>query len=174
MSDRVWRSMARQSLGMGGVHFTPHIQWGQWTESSLEVSKKAFQVRDHHVSVYPAPWCSPLNLIFSNLCQAPCALSHLSCYAHHWIFSLLPGAFIQSFHCLVTCCSLPCAVLKWFIPVRLFVTPWTVASQAPLSMRILQASVLEWVSMPSPGGSSQPRKWTQGSRITGQADSLLT
>ena len=36
--------------------------------------------------------------------------------------------------------------------VRLFVTPWTVAHQAPLSMGTLQAKVLERVAMPpSPG-----------------------
>ena len=29
------------------------------------------------------------------------------------------------------------------------VTPWTVARQAPLSMRILQARILEWVAMSS-------------------------
>ena len=28
-------------------------------------------------------------------------------------------------------------------------TPWTVAHQAPLSMGILQARILEWVAMPS-------------------------
>ena len=33
--------------------------------------------------------------------------------------------------------------------VQLFVTPWTVACQAPLSMGILQARILEWVAMPS-------------------------
>ena len=38
-----------------------------------------------------------------------------------------------------------------------FATPWTVAHQAPLSMGILQASILEWVAMPSFRGSSQPR-----------------
>ena len=42
--------------------------------------------------------------------------------------------------------------------VRLFVSPWTVACQAPLSMGILQARILEWVSMPSSRGSSQTRK----------------
>ena len=41
--------------------------------------------------------------------------------------------------------------------VRLFVTPWTVAHQAPLSLGILQARILEWVAMPSSRGSSQPR-----------------
>ena len=51
-----------------------------------------------------------------------------------------------------------------------FVTPWTVARQAPLSMGILQARILEWIAMPPSGGSFQPRDWTQVSRL--QADSL--
>ena len=44
--------------------------------------------------------------------------------------------------------------------VRLFVTPWAVAHQAPLSMGILQARILEWVARPSSKGSSQPRDRT--------------
>ena len=35
-------------------------------------------------------------------------------------------------------------------------TPWTVALQAPLSIGILQARILEWLAMPSSRGSSQP------------------
>ena len=41
--------------------------------------------------------------------------------------------------------------------VQLFVTPWTRACQAPLSMGILQTRILEWVVMPSSRGSSQLR-----------------
>jgi len=37
--------------------------------------------------------------------------------------------------------------------VWLFVTPWTVAHQAPLSMGILQARTLKWVAVPSSGYS---------------------
>ena len=33
---------------------------------------------------------------------------------------------------------------------------WTIALQAPLSMWILQATILEWVATPSSRGSSQP------------------
>ena len=40
--------------------------------------------------------------------------------------------------------------------VQLFATQWTIALQAPLSMGILQARILEWVSMPSSRGSSLP------------------
>ena len=51
--------------------------------------------------------------------------------------------------------------------VWLFVTQWTVARQAPLSMGILQTRILELVSMPSSRGSSQSRDRTQVSCITG-------
>ena len=44
--------------------------------------------------------------------------------------------------------------------VGFFVIPWTIARQAPLSMGILQARILEWVAMPSCRGSSQPRDGT--------------
>ena len=55
-------------------------------------------------------------------------------------------------------CSLPFqpAVLSHFNCVQLFLTLWTVARQAPLSMGILQARILEWVAMPSSRGSFQP------------------
>ena len=45
------------------------------------------------------------------------------------------------------------------------VTPWTVAHQAPLSMGILQARILEWVAIPSSKASSQPRDQAQVSDI---------
>ena len=52
--------------------------------------------------------------------------------------------------------------------VRLFATPRTVVRQDPLSMGILQATILEWVAMPSFSGSCQPRDQTQVSRIAGR------
>ena len=53
--------------------------------------------------------------------------------------------------------SLSCV---WF-----FVTPWTVACQAPLYMGLLQARMLEWVAIFSSRGSSQPRNRTRVSSI---------
>ena len=38
-------------------------------------------------------------------------------------------------------------MLSHFSRVQLFVTLWTVAHQAPLSMGILQARILEWVAI---------------------------
>ena len=50
--------------------------------------------------------------------------------------------------------------------VQLCATPWSTARQAPLSMGILQARILEGVAMLSSKGSSQPRDQTQVSCIT--------
>ena len=48
-------------------------------------------------------------------------------------------------------------MLNRFSLVQLFVTLWTIACQAPLSMGILQVRILERVAMPSSKGSSPPR-----------------
>ena len=50
---------------------------------------------------------------------------------------------------------------------QIFAAPWTVAYQAPLSLEILQARMLEWVAMPSCMGSSQPGNRTRVSHIAG-------
>ena len=51
-----------------------------------------------------------------------------------------------------------------------FVTSWTVARQAVLSMGILQARILEWVAYAFSRGSSQPRIEPGSPAL--QADSL--
>ena len=62
-------------------------------------------------------------------------------------------------------------MLSRFSPVQLFATLWTVARQAPLTMGILQAGILEGVTMPSSrGSSSQPRIEPRSPVL--QADSL--
>ena len=57
-------------------------------------------------------------------------------------------------------------VLCRFSHISLFVTLWTVAHQAPLSMGILQARILGWVDMRSSRGSSQPRDQTRVSDVS--------
>ena len=56
-------------------------------------------------------------------------------------------------------------MLSRFSHVQLFVTPWTVACQAPLSMGILQARTLDCIAVPSSSGSSQPRDQTGVSSV---------
>ena len=61
--------------------------------------------------------------------------------------------------CVCVCLSLSC--------VQIFVTPWTVACQAPFVRGILQARILEWVAILFSRGSSRPRNRTQVSCIAG-------
>ena len=51
----------------------------------------------------------------------------------------------------------PCVLCLVAQRVQLFATPWTVAHQAPLSMGILPARVLEQVAIPFSRGLSQSR-----------------
>ena len=48
-------------------------------------------------------------------------------------------------------------VLSCFSHIRLSISLWTVAYQAPLFRGILQARILEWAVMSSSRGSSRPR-----------------
>ena len=59
-------------------------------------------------------------------------------------------------------------MLSPFSHVWLFVSLGTVTCQAPLSMGILQARILEWVAMPSSRGSFWLRDRTQVSCIAGR------
>ena len=59
----------------------------------------------------------------------------------------------QKTHELLRNNSRKCVCVSHFNHVRLFATPWTVAHQASLPMRILQARILEWGAMPSSRGS---------------------
>ena len=59
-------------------------------------------------------------------------------------------------------------MLSHFNHVQVFVTLWTVAYQAPQSMGILQARILEWVAISFSRGSSQPRDRTRVSHVAGR------
>ena len=56
--------------------------------------------------------------------------------------------------------------------VQLFMTPWTVARQAPLFMGVLQAGILEWLLCPLPGELPNPGIKTR--YLSLQVDSLLS
>ena len=63
-------------------------------------------------------------------------------------------------------CKVVTSVLSHFSHVQLCSTLWIIASQAPLSMAIFQARILEWVAMPSFRGSSRPRDRTRVSYVS--------
>ena len=76
------------------------------------------------------------------------------------IITLTKGYIFFSSLCMLVC------MLSCFSRVQLFATLWTVAYQAPLFMGILQARILEWVTIPSSGGSSQPSGGTHISYVS--------
>ena len=67
-----------------------------------------------------------------------------------------------------------CGVLSLFSCVQVFATPWTAALPGSSVFEILQAKVLEWVTMPYSRGSSRPGDRTHNSYVSsiGQAGSL--
>ena len=68
--------------------------------------------------------------------------------------------------------SLVCAELSH---VQLFVTPWTVARQVPLSMGFSRQEYCSgWVAVPSSRGPSQPRDGTCVSRVSCIGRRVLT
>ena len=88
------------------------------------------------------------------------------CYTEAWMGGELGAEWIhvaESLHCspeTITLLIRYCAVLSHSV-MSDSATQWTIAHQAPLSMRILQARILQWIAMPSSRGSPQPRDQTQ-------------
>ena len=91
----------------------------------------------------PPPWPS-LKDVTS---EVSLSVKHRQLYLPRWALNGISGGNIKD----------PGLPVQSLSHVRLFATPWTVACQAPLSMGIFQAIILEWVAMPSSRGSSPPR-----------------
>ena len=85
-------------------------------------------------------------------------LDLLDNFTHIWV----PMWYMDRFLCALSQYS------RRLFTSLLFGTPWIVALQAPLSMGILQAKVLEWIAMSSSRVSSQPRDQIQLSYIAGR------
>ena len=88
--------------------------------------------------------CDPMN------CRPPDSSVH---WQDYWSGLLCPS---PEYMCVCVCVC----VLNHFSCFRFFVTLWTVACQASLSIGILKARILGWVAMPSSKASSRPRDQT--------------
>ena len=91
-------------------------------------------------------WCLVCLIIYLRCSHLPSTIDHApSCLipGYYWVSCLL--VFITG--CVCLCCHFSC--------IRLFVTPWTVAYQAPLSTGISRQG-LEWVAMPYPRDLPDP------------------
>ena len=78
-----------------------------------------------------------------------------------WLFLVMVGLRLRFYEKEACCCLVAKSCLT-------LVTPWTVACQALLSMKILQARILEWVAIFFSRESSQPRNQTPVSCIAGR------
>ena len=76
--------------------------------------------------------------------------------------------FAQQHYCLLSChpCVRVCVHAKSFQSCLTFCDPMIVALQAPLSVEVIQARILEWVAKPSSRGSSRPRNRTCVSHVS--------
>ena len=101
-----------------------------------------------------------LNIIHKNDYFSP----EMTTLIHHNHLKFILYLRAHSWCCIfsVLCCA------QSLSHVRLFATLWTVACQAPLSMGILQAGLLEQVAFPFSRGSSPPRNQTGNSCIAGR------
>ena len=99
----------------------------------------------------PAPWAFAPHILSSwTVLSSPNSQPRLCCSC---VFPSVPCTQMRAYvfsHSVISC---------------RFVTPWTITFQAPLSMRILQARILEWVALPSSSGFSWPRDRTRFSCI---------
>ena len=96
-----------------------------------------------------------------------CAGEWLLIYLYLYLYGWVPLQFPWNYHNIVNQLRVPVQSLSC---VWLFVTPWTVAHQSPLSMGQSWQEILEWVVISSSRGSSWPKDWTHvsGSSCTGR------
>ena len=127
---------------------TPQTPWIWWDNSFIE----SCYVTWHH-------WAWNWKVILGYLRR---------CKVIPWVlksreFSLADGREVRNIQSIVTTVVLQLErviVLSHFSQVQLFVTLQTKALQAPLSMGMVQARILEWVAVPSSRESSWPRDQT--------------
>ena len=90
-------------------------------------------------------------------------------FSYHFLKFLIGGLLLYNIVLVSVMCRAALCLVVQLYPTSC--EPMTVACQAALSMGILQARALEWVSMPSSTRPSKPKDWLHISRI---ADELFT
>ena len=111
-----------------------------------------------HVS-YLQPWWSrslsaSFQLVFSKNCRGT-----FNIFMRRWVL-YLPALVISIWSPVCVCMCLYVYDVQLLSCVQLFVTPWTLTRQAPLSMGFFQARMLECIAISFSKGSSWPRDGT--------------
>ena len=172
-------------MSSGPVHICPHrvasaypsisVWWNFSAPCWYTLEEKESRVLEMGLFLQGSACASYMHTyVFMCMCVCACVCCVCSPPPFSLPVSCLPLSSLPKFHyqrgCilnLINCCLLrpPGAVLCL---VWLFATPWTVAHQAPLSMGILQARILEWITYHFSRGSSQLRNWTRVSCFAGR------
>jgi len=154
---QVWRPMSFIYFRVISYLTIPllKIWWVQWYDTTVEMRGYYY----HHLcTIKGTMWDS----VIYNLLLTECLCSHESICWQSKPMTMVFGASGRSFRAeplwIVLCSIIQlCPILCDPMDCSL--------SKAPLSMRILQARILEWVAISSSRGSSQPRDRTHVSCI---------
>ena len=119
------------------------------------------------LAVLKSPWwVSPVFFYYCywGAANLQCCVKQFTCtYVYIlWVYGRI------TLLCMHVCVYIYMYVCYSFSCVWLFVTPCTIARQAPLSMGILQARILKWVAISFSRGSSWNRDHTQVSHTAGR------
>ena len=118
---------------------------GPWLGTKSDISLVSLFLAEATQSVISETYSQPPQVWFSPI---------------GWIFTGLPGAIFSPLALTLHVC-----VLSHFSHVQLFVTLWTVARKAPLSMEFSRQENWSGFAMPSSRGSSGPRDRTHNSYV---------
>ena len=143
------------------------VWWNQWENISMAIRKLLLHFLKRKESdkflVHDEPWGQKA-FCFSP--DPPHPMGWISGFPHKKAYLVLSIYFLvcqtrAGLRTHPSDCHFFCNLLFLFslAVVSDSVTPWTVAQQAPLSVGIFQARILEWVALPSSKGSSQLRDW---------------
>ena len=184
-------SSRHQFLPLSWEHSSPKygILWWYWPWVGLRIGGvrlERLQIWDLSGPLHQCPWGTKLYGILSpplfptppestpllSLYPPPLWSSRLDWYSS--LLSCLPASSFVPLDPLsftpISCRHLNKSHLLLLLlhaqSCQLFETPWTVAHQAPQTMGILQARILEWVAISFSRGSSQPRDRTHISYIS--------
>ena len=139
-----WNSPG-QNTGEGSLSFLQGIFPTQGSNPGLLHCRQILYQLSHEGSLRILEWVAYL---FSSRSSWPKHWTRVSCITTRFLTTELSGSQLKNAS-RYKCSVLSCSVV------------WTITRQGPLSLRILQARILQWVAMPSCKESSQPRDRAQ-------------